>query len=94
MSKYPQCSYDISFFLPGDYGSPNDFYDLVRDVGGDLVEQVELVDDFTHPKTGKKSQTFRIVYRSMERTLTKEEVTRVHQDIETRARDSLGVTLR
>jgi phenylalanyl-tRNA synthetase alpha chain len=44
VSIYPQCSNDISFWLPkdGDYTS-NDFYDLVRDIGGDIVEQVGIV---------------------------------------------------
>lgn len=41
VSIYPQCHNDISFWLPKDVQfSPNDFYDLVRSVGGDLVEQV------------------------------------------------------
>lgn len=43
ISIYPQCINDISFWLPkdGDYTS-NDFYDLVRDIGGDTVEQVGI----------------------------------------------------
>lgn len=45
ISVYPQCTNDLSFFLPHgveiDTGfSPNDFYDLVRTVAGDVVEQV------------------------------------------------------
>ena len=43
-SKYPACFKDISFWLPNDatlHG--NDFCDLVRDVAGDLVEDVEMV---------------------------------------------------
>ncbi|XP_045148945.1 phenylalanine--tRNA ligase, mitochondrial-like [Echinops telfairi] len=28
----------------------NDFYDLVRTIGGDLVEKVDLIDKFEHPK--------------------------------------------
>jgi len=41
---------DISFWLPSETYSENDFYDLVRTVGGDLIEKVVLVDEFTHPK--------------------------------------------
>jgi phenylalanyl-tRNA synthetase alpha chain len=41
VSIYPQCINDISFWLPKDgYYTSNDFYDLVREVGGDNVEQV------------------------------------------------------
>jgi len=98
-SKFPQCTNDISFWLPKvkegeDLFSPNDFYDLVRDLGGDLVEQVKLTDEFTHPKKGLSSQTYKIVYRHMSKTLTQEEANTVHKAIEAAASDSLGVTIR
>lgn len=85
VSQYPQCANDLSFWLPNgllmDDFSSNDFYDLVRDVGGDVVEQVSLRDKFTHPKTGRNSLCFRIVYRHMERTLTQQEVNAIHAEI-------------
>lgn len=38
---YPQCANDISFWLPdGSTFHSNDFYDLVRGIGGDIIEQV------------------------------------------------------
>lgn len=30
----------------------NDVMEIVRGIGGDLVEDVALIDEFTHPKTG------------------------------------------
>ena len=67
ISKFPQCINSLSFWLPevGEY-SENDFYDLVRSVGGDQVEQVTLVDDFTHPKTKRRSHCFELVISDSE----------------------------
>ncbi|XP_054740243.1 probable phenylalanine--tRNA ligase, mitochondrial [Anastrepha obliqua] len=86
ISVYPQCTNDLSFWLPlgteVDAGfACNDFYDLVRSVAGDVVEQISLVDRFKNNKTGKSSVCFRIVYRHMERTLTQAEVNKIHKQI-------------
>lgn len=98
VSQHPQCTNDLSFWLPADLPmeafSANDFYDLVRDVGGDVVEQVTLNDKFTHPKTGRNSLSFRIIYRHMERTLTKKEVNNVHEKIAQDLVEKYHVTIR
>ncbi|XP_065354035.1 phenylalanine--tRNA ligase, mitochondrial [Cloeon dipterum] len=95
ISVFPQCTNDMSFWLPeGTAFSPNDFYDLVRQVGGDVIEQVTLIDEFNHPKTKLTSHCYRIVYRHMQKTLTKTEVNRVHEDIGSEATRLLGVKLR
>lgn len=52
----------------------NDFYEIVREVGGDFVEKVEKTDEYFNKKVGKKSLTFKISYRSLERTLLNEEI--------------------
>ncbi|XP_029800393.1 phenylalanine--tRNA ligase, mitochondrial isoform X1 [Suricata suricatta] len=51
LSKYPAVINDISFWLPSENYTENDFYDLVRTIGGDLVEKVDLIDKFEHPKS-------------------------------------------
>ena len=96
VSKFPQCTNDLSFWLPqtAEPMSPNDFYDLVRDIGGDIVEQVRLVDEFTHPKSGKTSHCYRIVYRAMNKTLTQAEANVIHKSIEDAAVANLNVTIR
>jgi len=44
ISSYPQCINDISFWLPENVSlenfSVNDFYDLARNIAGDIIEQV------------------------------------------------------
>ena len=43
-SRYPSCFKDVSFWSPrGKHLHENDFCDLVRDVAGDLVEDVKKV---------------------------------------------------
>ncbi|CAK1543562.1 unnamed protein product [Leptosia nina] len=98
VSSYPQCVNDLSFWLPNeltiDTFMSNDFYDLVRDVGGDIIEQVKLKDKFVHPKTKKQSLCYSIVYRHLERTLTQAEVNQIHKEIEKAAVQSFGVVIR
>lgn len=91
LSKYPALVNDISFWLPVDGYSENDFYDLVRGIGGDLVEKVDLIDTFQHPKTHRTSHCYRITYRHMERTLTQQEAGRVHHALQEAVERVLGV---
>lgn len=42
-SKYPACFKDVSFWVPETGLHENDFCDLVRDIAGDLVEDVKIV---------------------------------------------------
>jgi len=76
VSKFPPITRDISFVVKKDF-VPNNYFDLIRDIGGDLVEEVSLLDKYENAaKFGadRLSYTYRIVYRSNERTLTLGEV--------------------
>ena len=42
-SRFPACYKDITFWHPPQGIHENDFFELVRSVGGDLVENVKLV---------------------------------------------------
>jgi len=91
-SKYPQCYKDVSFWLPKDFHA-NDLNELVREVGGDLVEQVELIDQFTHPQTNRTSHCYRISYRSMDRNLTNQEIDALQEQVRHRI-EGTGAELR
>jgi phenylalanyl-tRNA synthetase alpha chain len=72
-SKYPACYKDITFFINETFNE-NDFMEIVRNVAGDLVEDVKCVDTFINMKTNKTSKCFRILYRHMDKTVTNEEI--------------------
>jgi len=72
-SKYPAITRDISMWVPEGF-EDNYFYDQVRDIGKNIVEEVSLGETFTHPSTLKVSKLFHLSFRSLERTLTGEEV--------------------
>jgi len=107
-SKHPAAPRDVSFWLrstssaAGGHSASqsahdfheNDLMEVVRTEGGEWVEDVRLVDEFTHPKTGRRSVCYRIVYRSFERTLTTEEANEMHERIRQKIVEKLGVELR
>ena len=65
-----------------------------RTVGGDLIENIDLIDHFVHPATGRTSHCFRINYRSHDRTLTGDFVDSLQAALRSRAEADLGVELR
>ena len=83
-SKYPPVTRDISMWVPEGF-EDNYFYDIVRDCGNNLVEEVSLGETFTHPKTLKTSKLYRISYRSLDRTLTGEEIDLIQSQIKNQA---------
>ncbi|KAJ3397848.1 hypothetical protein HDU92_002520 [Lobulomyces angularis] len=86
-SKYPSCYKDISFWLGKNKSDTNvnvhdnEIFDVVRDAAGDLAEDVKLIDEFTHPKTGRKSKCYRINYCSLNRTFTNAEVDEIQNKV-------------
>ena len=83
VSKYPAITRDISFVVSKDF-VPNNYFDLIRDLGGILVEEVKLIDKYEDlAKFGpdKLSYTYRITYRSMDRTLVSREVDEIQDEI-------------
>jgi len=96
VSKYPETSRDISFIIDKNINL-NNYYEIVRDFAENLIEEVKLVDEFEkEEKFGKdkKSYTFRIVYRSPERTLTNEEINKIQEEIREETKKSLNAILR
>jgi len=78
VSKFPPITRDISFIVKKNTNFvPNNYFDLIRDIGGDLVEEVALLDKYENPDrigADNVSYTYRVVYRSNDRTLTDNEI--------------------
>ncbi len=96
VSKYPPIVRDISFVVDTSVNL-NTYFETVRDIAGDLIEEFKLTDTYENAEkfgAGKVSYTFRIVYRSLERTLTNEEVNALHDKIRQRTEQEFGATVR
>lgn len=92
-SKYPACYKDITFYI-NDSFNENDFFEIIRTVTGDLVEDVKCIDTFTNPKTEKTSKCFRILYRHMDKTVTNDEINVFQFKIRGLVESSLKLELR
>lgn len=96
VSKYPPITRDISFVVENDF-VPNDYFDLIRDIGGELVEEVALLDKYENAEKfgpGRVSYTYRIAYRSNERTLRTEEVDPLQDKIYRETAAQFGAEIR
>jgi phenylalanyl-tRNA synthetase alpha chain len=109
-SQHPPCYKDVSFWTfdttteqnsddekdyPPSTPARTAFLDITRQVGGDLVEDVALVDTFVHPKNpGQVSHCYRITYRSMDRSLTNEEVDIIQERLRQTVAQQLAIQLR
>jgi len=95
------CTKDVSFWTtststtstPSTFHE-NDIHEIIRHIAGDLVEKVELFDEFKHPKTGRESQAYRITYRHMDRSLTNEEIDKVQEQVRLELVKKLNIELR
>ena len=96
VSKFPEISKDISFVIDAKINL-NNYYEIVRDSARNLIEEVKLIDEYVDENKfgkGKKSYTFRIVYRSLERTLRHEEVNAIQDIIIEKTKKELNAIIR
>ncbi len=74
-SELPALTKDISFYVPADrlqisadgqqqekWLDENDFFELARECGGDMMAEVKLSDTFYNKKLNKYSRTYRFLY--------------------------------
>jgi len=87
LPKYPKVDRDVAMFVPTGVASQA-IVDLIRKVGGQLVEEVFLFDRY------KDSQAYRISFRDPNKTLTDEIVNPKFQEISEALIEKLKVNIR
>lgn len=96
VSKFPMSYRDISFVVDKNVAL-NNYYEIVRDCAENIIEEVKMTDSYENTEKfgeGKISYTFRITYRSPERTLTNEEVNAIQEEIVQKTVQELGAVVR
>lgn len=58
------------------------------------MEEIVLIDQFTHPKSNRESRCYRITYRSISRTLTNDEIDALQEKLRIAAPKHLDLELR
>lgn len=96
VSKYPPIIRDISFIVPKTFIA-NDYFDLVRELAPDLVEEVSLLDKYENEEKfgiDKISYAFRITYRSLNKTLLSDEIDLIHHNLEKATQEKFNAQVR
>jgi phenylalanyl-tRNA synthetase beta chain len=95
LQRYPAATLDIAL-LADESVAVAEIENIAYANGGDLLESVKLFDVYrgTQIAEGKKSLAFNLVYRAKDRTLTDEEVGKVHARILKEVSEKTGASLR
>jgi phenylalanyl-tRNA synthetase beta chain len=95
LPKYPGVTRDVAIVVDRS-ATWSDIERLVRESAGEWLESVNVFDIFTGERIGenKKSVAFSLVYRHPEKTLTDEEVAKVHEGVVSVLEQKLQAELR
>ena len=69
--------------------NPNDLFEIIREVGADLVENVEDIMTYKDEKSGRVAKGYRISFRSLERTLENRQITEYQMKIREEVRNKM-----
>ncbi len=95
LPKYPAVTRDISLLVANEV-TVGDIEDVIRENGGDILEDAVLFDVYRGKQVGEgmKSVAFNLSYRSPDKTLTDDEVNPVHARIVEALREKLNAVQR
>jgi phenylalanyl-tRNA synthetase beta chain len=94
-ARYPAVFRDISIIVPKAIESEK-INEAMEKVGTDLIESISLFDHYEGNRIapGEKALTFRISYRSKDRTLSGKEINELHESIIRKIQDETNGRLR
>ncbi len=95
LPKYPAITRDIALVVK-DEVYVKEIEDVIKENGGKLLEKVQLFDVYKGKqiKEGYKSVAYALTYRGEDRTLTDEDVVKVHEKILSQLKEKLEAQLR
>jgi len=95
LPRFPAVTRDIALVVDQDV-SAGELTEVIQKSGAPLLKEVRLFDVYTGERleSGKKSLAFSLTYLDPERTLTDEEVTKVHNQVLNELETQLGAVLR
>lgn len=95
LPKFPAVERDIAVVVAEEI-TAGQIEEIIRNKGGKLVEAVKLFDIYrgTQIEKGYKSMAWAIIYRSEDKTLTEEDVVKVHNKILSSLANQVGGVLR
>ncbi len=95
LPKYPAVNLDVAFVVPEDVTAGR-IRAIVEKAAGRLLESARLFDLYTgeHVEPGHKSMAFSLTYRAPDRTLTDEEVAKVHEKVVRKVTKATGGRIR
>jgi phenylalanyl-tRNA synthetase beta chain len=95
LPKYPSVARDIAIVVTEEI-TAGQVEEIIRNKGGKLIEEVKLFDIYkgSQIQEGYKSMAYSIVYRSDEKTLSEEDITKVHNKIVNSLMNQVGAALR
>lgn len=95
ISKYPAIEIDLAFLAPIEVSAAN-IEAAIRAAGGDYLEKVELFDIYLGGQVGlgKKSLAYHLEFRTLERTLSADEVQENLEAIKKQLQDTYDIVLR
>ncbi|XP_072740823.1 ferredoxin-fold anticodon-binding domain-containing protein 1 isoform X2 [Ciconia boyciana] len=91
----PSYVHDVSFWVPdGEQFDEVAFHTIARQVSGEMVISIQLIDSFQQSETGRKSLCYRLTFQSCDKALSRQEVAEMQLLFRKEINERLHVTLR